>query len=268
MRIGADFGQACCINKSEAHLANSRSHSSAKPWYKPIESKTQAVAETQKQAEPFTDVDKPVVAKDRKPSVSRSEKESLNKRHNAHLFRIRQKVTGKFDGVHNPGKATFVLDTMSRYLIPAEEHNAETAFLAANLAAMAISIQTEEEEEEEEEAGLQTPVSARQKRWAVENEEAGSRTPASARHDFGDCGFHDRNNVRDNNNDVSASQILGREWKGVVQAELFQDRDRRPSPMQPLPDVRRRRPPPRHERTSNNMARNRIATTTSSAPSR
>ena len=99
---------------------------------------------------------------------------------------------------------------------------------------------------------VRTPASARQKRRVAEDQEAGSRTPASARddilHDFGDRGFYDHNDVRNNDNDVSADQDLDRR-EDAVRTELFQEEARRPLPMQPEPDVRRRRQPPHHGRT-------------------
>ena len=48
----------------------------------------------------------------------------------------------KFDIVHCPGKTNFFADATSRNPVLAEEDDAETAFLAANLAAIAITIKT------------------------------------------------------------------------------------------------------------------------------
>ena len=89
----ADFGLACRIGGCKARWAGPRFHSGAEPWYTPIKSETQAVAGTQKQTKPFTEVDKLAVATDHKPLISRLEKGSLDKWHNVHLFRIQQ-ITG------------------------------------------------------------------------------------------------------------------------------------------------------------------------------
>ena len=69
---------------------------------------------------------------------------------------------------------------------------------------------------------MQTPTSARQKRPDGEEDGAGLRTPASAHgeHDFGDCGIYDRNDVRDNDHDVS-DQDLGEEREDKVRTKLF-----------------------------------------------
>ena len=46
----------------------------------------------------------------------------------------------KFDIVHCPGKTNFFADATLRHPVLAEEDDPETAILAANLAAIAISI--------------------------------------------------------------------------------------------------------------------------------
>ena len=130
---GADL--ACCRGGWRICLAGSRFNSGADSRYAPIEGEAQAVAWALEQTKFFT------VTTDHKPLISLLGEKSLDQVPNVRLFRIKQRISiWKFDIVHCPGKTNFFADATSRHPILAKEDNTETAILAANLAAIAISI--------------------------------------------------------------------------------------------------------------------------------
>ena len=66
---------------------------------------------------------------------------SLDQVPNVRLFRIKQRISmWKFSIIHSLGKTNFFADATSRHPIQAKEDDPETAIIAANLAAIAISI--------------------------------------------------------------------------------------------------------------------------------
>ena len=86
--------------------------------------------------------DKLTVATDHKPLISLLGAKSLDQVPNVCLFRIKQRISmWKFEIVHCPGKTNFFADATSRNPVLAEEDDTETAFLADNLASIAISIE-------------------------------------------------------------------------------------------------------------------------------
>ena len=81
------------------------------------------------------------VATDHKPLISLLGEKSLDQVPNVRLFRIKQRISmWKFNIIHSPGKTNFFTDATSRHPIQAEEDDPETIIVAANLAAIAISI--------------------------------------------------------------------------------------------------------------------------------
>ena len=77
------------------------------------------------------------MATDHKPLVTLLGQKSLDQVANAQLFRIKQCIMWKFKVIHCPGKANFFADATLRR--PVRSDNCKTLFIAANLAAIAIS---------------------------------------------------------------------------------------------------------------------------------
>ena len=81
------------------------------------------------------------MATDHKPLISLLGSKLLDQVPNVRPFRIKQRISmWKFDIIHCPGKTNFFADATSRNPISTEEDKVETKFLAANLAAIAITI--------------------------------------------------------------------------------------------------------------------------------
>ena len=133
---------ACCVGGWRICLAGSRFNSGAESRYAPIEGEAQAVAWALEQTKFFTQgCDRLTVATDHKPLTALLGEKSLDQVPNVRLFRIKQRISmWKFDIIHFPGKTNFFADAKSRHPVQAEEDDPETAILAANLAAIAISI--------------------------------------------------------------------------------------------------------------------------------
>ena len=82
------------------------------------------------------------MATNHKPLISLLGTKSLVQVPNVRLFRIKQRISmWKFDIVHCPGKTNFFADATSRNPVSTEDDETETKFLAANLAAIAITIE-------------------------------------------------------------------------------------------------------------------------------
>ena len=82
------------------------------------------------------------MATDHKPLISLLRTKSLDQVPNVRLFRIKQRISmWKFDIIHCPGKTNFFADATSRNPIAADSDDMETAFMAANLAAIAITME-------------------------------------------------------------------------------------------------------------------------------
>ena len=131
----------CCPSGWRICLAGSRFNTDAETSYAPIEGEAQAVAWALEQSKFFTQgCDRLTVATDHKPLVSLLGQKSLDQVANARLFRIKQRISlWKFKVIHCPGKANFFADAMSRRPVRFYDDDREALFIAANLAAIAIS---------------------------------------------------------------------------------------------------------------------------------
>ena len=134
---GADL--TCCLSGWRICLAGSRFNMDAETRYAFIEGEAQAVAWALEQRKLFTQgCDRLTVATDHKPLVSLLGQKSLDQVANARLFRIRQRIS-MWKVIHCPGKAHFFADPTSRRPVRSDDDDCEMLFIAANLAAIAIS---------------------------------------------------------------------------------------------------------------------------------